>query len=72
MTEQEKKEIDPFYCAKTLQHILNKFLYKLSYAETAGITGAIAILFDETDMEKWDKTTPDIEKMFWEEEEKHD
>lgn len=66
MIYKEKEEIDPFFCAKVLQQILQKHVYSLSIAETAGLCGAISICFNEANPEKWDMTKPDIEKMFWE------
>lgn len=47
MTEQERKDIDPVFCAAGLQQILMRKSYDFDYEETACLVGAISLLLDK-------------------------
>ena len=52
MTEEERKKIDPAYCAKGLRQIMNRVGGTLTQYEFACLCGAISLLLDES-MDKW-------------------
>ena len=65
MTDKEREDVNPYFCAKVLQKIAAENVWSLSYAEKAGLYGAIAICFNEADIRKWDYSDVSVEKIFW-------
>lgn len=49
MTEEERRRIDPEFCAEGLRYILHKHYQQLDIAETAAIVGAISLLRGKSD-----------------------
>ena len=52
MTDKERNEINPEYCAKQLKSIMYKMSNKMSTDELSGIIGAISLLTDKK-AEEW-------------------
>ncbi len=68
MTDEERKEIDPEFCAEGLRYILQTYFHLLDFPETAVIVGTIALLRDKSDGFAYQKASDEWKQRIFQKE----
>ena len=65
MTEEERNEIDPEFCAEGLRYIAQRLYLILSYEEKCAMVGAICLIRDKNDGWCYENSDESWKQKLW-------